>query len=178
MLASSGGAQRISEYAAARGQSVDADAVHTTKSELFRQGATRDGLSARPGVVDTIRAAREAGLKVALVTTTSPDNVSALLEALPDVGPEQFDLVVDATQVQTPKPDAAAYDYALRTLGERPETCVAVEDNVGGVQAAVAAGLRCVAFPNENTAAHDFEPAVETVERLDFERLAGHLQTR
>ena len=178
MLSSSGGAQRIADYAAARGEAVDADAVHATKSELFRDGVAGSGLSARPGVAQTIRAARDAGIKVALVTTTSPDNVATLLDALPDVARDEFDLVVDATQVDTPKPDAAAYDYALRTLGERPENCVAVEDNVGGVAAANAAGLRCVAFPNENTAAHDFAPAAETVDQLEFDRLSSYIQAR
>ncbi len=34
-----------------------------------------------------------------------------------------------------------------------------MEDNIGGVAAAQAAGVPCVAFPNENTAGHDFSEA-------------------
>ena len=37
-----------------------------------------------------------------------------------------------------------------------PADAVAIEDNVGGVNAAAAAGVTCVAFPNENTASGDF----------------------
>ena len=78
--------------------------------------------------------------------------------------------IVDAGDVDEPKPDPAAYLFALQRLGEQPGDCVSVEDNVGGAQAAVAAGIRCVAFPNENTAAHDF-PTAQRVDRLDLDAL-------
>ena len=38
--------------------------------------------------------------------------------------------------------------------------------------AATAAGVTCVAFPNENTAGHDFGAAARRVDRLDFAELA------
>ena len=182
MLTTSGGQGRIADYAEARGESVDAQAVHRTKSELFRTSLAESAVPPRPGVVETIRDARANGLKVGLVTTTSPDNVSALLAALgPAITPADFDVIVDATSVERPKPDRAAYDFAVQQLGETPQDCVAVEDNVEGVAAATAAGVRCVAFPNENTAGHDFAQAAEVLDRLDLDRLqrgAGAEQAR
>jgi beta-phosphoglucomutase-like phosphatase (HAD superfamily) len=50
---------------------------------------------------------------------------------------------------------------------------VAVEDNPGGVKAAVSAGIACVAFPNENTAQLDFGSADRVVERLSFNVLGS-----
>lgn len=171
LLQSNGGEQRIAEQASAKGQQVDAAAVHRTKSERFQQRLAADGATPRPGVAETVRAARQQGVKVALVTTTSPDNLSALFTGLGDaLRRDDFDLVVDAAQVQTPKPDGAAFSYALHTLGEAPESCVAVEDNVGGVAAAAAAGLECVAFPNENTAGHDFG-GTRVVDHIDLTEL-------
>jgi beta-phosphoglucomutase-like phosphatase (HAD superfamily) len=71
LLRDSGGASRIASYAEARGDEVDAEAVHRTKSELF-QGKLRASRPAlRPGLVDTIEQARRNGYKLALVTTTS-----------------------------------------------------------------------------------------------------------
>ena len=173
MLATSGGRSRVAEYAEARGQTVDAQAVHATKSALF-QKSLAGGATPRPGVVETIRQARAAGVKVGLVTTTAPENVAALLDALgPDVGREDFDVVVDSAQVEQPKPDGAAYAYALRQLGEDAADAVAVEDNVGGVRAAVAADVACVAFPNANTAGHDFPGAARVVDHLDFAELGA-----
>ena len=171
MLGRSGGRNRVAEYAEARGEDVDADAVHATKSEIYRRHVSEDPPATRPGVTDTLAAARSQGLHVALVTTTSPDNVTALLDALPDVGRDDFDLIVDSSTVDTPKPDAAAYTFALERLGESAGDCVAVEDNVGGAQAAAAAGIACVAFPNANTGGQSFDAAGRRVDHLDVAEL-------
>jgi HAD superfamily hydrolase (TIGR01509 family) len=173
MLDKSGGKDRIAEQARALGQTVDAQAVHDTKSKLFQQSLATAPLSPRPGVVETIEAARATGSKVGLVTTTSHANVVALLDSLaPAVRADHFDVVVDADSVAEPKPEPDAYSFAVRSLSEQPGECVAIEDNVGGVRAAVAAGVPCVAFPNENTVGHDFGGA-RVVDRLDFADLTS-----
>ncbi len=172
MLQHSGGQQRIADYAAERGEDVDAQAVHETKSSIFQAHLAESDVTPRPGVLDTIREAKSQGMKVALVTTTSPRNVAALLEALSTtIQAGDFDVVVDSDDVEQPKPDKAAYAFALQGLGAQVGDCVAVEDNVGGVQAAQAAGVTCVAFPNQNTAGHDFGEAAAVVDRMDLNEL-------
>jgi HAD superfamily hydrolase (TIGR01509 family) len=172
MLSKSGGQARIADYAQSLGQTVDAKALHETKSRIFQANLAGAELAPRAGVIDAIKGAKSNGWQVGLVTTTSPGNVSALLEALsPHLTAGDFDVIVDATSVPQPKPDQAAYAFALAKLGETAADCVAVEDNVGGVQAAVAAGVPCVAFPNENTAGDDFAAARQRVERLDAAEL-------
>ena len=52
-----------------------------------------------------------------------------------------------------------------------PRTASPSRTTCPGVQAAVAAGVTCVAFPNTNTAAHDFAAARETVSRVEFGEL-------
>ena len=104
------------------------------------------------------------------MTTTSKDNVTALLAALkPHLDADSFDVIVDLDDVSSPKPDPEAYSYALAQVGETH--AVAIEDNIGGVRAATAAGLNCVAFPNQNTSGGDFAEAAETVEALDAQRI-------
>jgi HAD superfamily hydrolase (TIGR01509 family) len=176
MLEKSGGQKRIAEYASSTGQIVDAEAIHRSKSEFFQQSLAESQVKPRFGVVETIQDAKSKGLKLALVTTTSQENVSLLIEALrPNVQAADFDLVVDASSVEHPKPDKAAYIFALERLGEKPENCIAIEDNLGGVESAIAAGLDCVAFPGENTAHHDFKKAKHRVDRLDFAQLQEFL---
>jgi HAD superfamily hydrolase (TIGR01509 family) len=173
MLDTSGGTDRVAEYARSVAQTADAQAIHDTKSKLFQQSLTAAQLRPRPGVVDTIMAARSRGWKVGLVTTTSHANIVALLDSLaPDVQADHFDVVVDADSVAQPKPEPDAYAFALNSLSEQPSECVAIEDNLGGVRAALAAGVPCVAFPNENTAGHDFGDT-HVVERLDFDDLTS-----
>jgi len=168
MLVSSGGTGRIAAYAGERGVTVDAPAVHATKTARFHELLGASGLTARPGVAETIDEARRSGIAVALVTTTSPENVAAVLHALgPRLGRDDFDVVVDSSQVGGPKPAPDAYLHALTVLGADARSCVAVEDNVGGVTAASAAGIACIAFPNANTRNHDFGGAT-VVERIDM----------
>jgi HAD superfamily hydrolase (TIGR01509 family) len=174
LLRDSGGARRIEAYARQRGEDVDAAAVHATKSEIFQRKLAEGDVEARPGVADTIVEAIGAGTKVALVTTTSPENVQALGKALlPDVDLQRFALIVDTTDVDEAKPAPDAYRHALEQLGESPATAVAIEDNVGGVQSAVAAGITTVAFPGENNAGHDFGQAEREVQSLSFAELAS-----
>ncbi|ROR93031.1 HAD family hydrolase [Nocardioides aurantiacus] len=178
MLESSGGADRVAAYAEERGQEVDARAVHATKSSIFQDKLISEGVEPRPGVVETIEAAHREGLKVGLVTTTSPDNIDALVTALrPHVDLRGFDVVVDVTQVEQPKPDRDAYAFALDRLDEQAGACVAIEDNLGGVEAATAAGVTVIAFPNANTAGHDFAGAHSRVDKLDAAALVGLAQS-
>lgn len=176
LLERSGGAQRIAEYGESVGQEVDAEAVHRSKSKLFRKRLAASPPPPRPGVVETIADAKREGFEVALVTTTSAANIASLLEALgADLETSDFDLIVDAASVGQPKPDMAAYAFALERLGERPADCVAIEDNEDGVEAASAAGLTCVAFPGANTAGHDFGKADHRLDRLTFSELESFI---
>ena len=125
-------------------------------------------------MIATVHEAKRHDVKLGFVTTTSPENISALLESLsPDIDAETFDLIVDRDSAASPKPDAAAYVFALDQLGETADSAVAIEDNVGGVAAALAAGVTCIAFPNENTSEGDFAAAAETVDALDAERVVA-----
>lgn len=179
MLEKSGGQKRIADYAGSIGQTVDAEAIHRSKSELFQKSLAESQVPPRPGVVETIQDARIKGLKLALVTTTSQENISLLIEALhPSIQATDFSLIVDASSVEHPKPDKAAYTFALERLDEKPDDCIAIEDNLDGVEAAIAAGLNCVAFPGKNTAHHNFEKAQHRVDQLDFDELQKFLLSK
>lgn len=173
LLGSNGGRDRVAAYAAERGETVDADAVHATKSRIYQDTLASTDVAPRAGVVETIAAAKEQGLQVGLVTTTSADNVAALGRALAGkVDFADLDVVVDQSQVAARKPDAEAYTYALTQLGSDAADAVAIEDNLGGVESAKAAGVRVVAFPNGNTVTHDFGDTrrVETLDLADLTR--------
>jgi HAD superfamily hydrolase (TIGR01509 family) len=169
LLNESGGKQRIAAYAESKGDQVDAAAVHQTKSETFQNSLRTQPIEPRPGVAETIEQADRNGVQVALVTTTSHDNVAALTQALrPQIDVDHFALIVDSTSVEQPKPAPDAYRFALENLKIDASDCVAVEDNVGGAQAAIAAGVPCVAFPGENNVGHEFPQSAHRVNELNF----------
>lgn len=176
MLTSSGGQDRIARFARSRGEHVDARAVHATKSEMFAMDLATAQISPRPHVAATITAARAHGFTVGLVSTTSARNVNALLDALhPHIAPDMFDVIVDSSHVQHRKPAGDAYRYALLCLREKASRCVAIEDNIDGATAAQAARLTCVAFPNQNTAGHDFTHTNHHIDQVDFRDLLALL---
>jgi HAD superfamily hydrolase (TIGR01509 family) len=178
MLEKSGGQNRIADYARSIGQTVDAEAIHRLKSEIFQKSLATSQVQPRLGVVETIQRAKSEGLKLGFVTATSPKNVELLVEALhPSIQATDFDIIVDAASVKHPKPDKDAYILALEKLGEKSDDCVAIEDNLEGVESAISAGLNCVAFPNENTANHDFTKARFLVNRLDFDEFQKFIES-
>lgn len=178
MLGSNGGQDRIAEFARGRGEDVDAAAVHATKSSIFQELLGSSSVTPRPGVVETVQRAQKDGLRLGFVTTTSADNISALLSALaPEVSAETFDIVVDGSSVSSGKPDPEVYRYALTQLGEDAAHAVAIEDNAGGVRAAVDAGVACVAFPNQNTVDADFSGATATVDTLDADDVVALIKS-
>jgi beta-phosphoglucomutase len=73
--------------------------------------------------------------------------------------PETWDAVVTGEDVTARKPAPDIFLIAARKLGLGSAECVVVEDAVNGVEAAKAAGMRCVAvaqtFPPEKLAQAD-----------------------
>ncbi|MEM7488581.1 MAG: HAD-IA family hydrolase [Pseudomonadota bacterium] len=158
MLREAGGARRIAAQAQAEGREVDAAAIHSTKSRIFQDYLDAGRAEIRPGVIDLIANARASDVPLGFVTTTERANVDRLLAAL-DLDASIFSVVTAREDVDAPKPNPECYLRAAATLGVDPSACIAVEDNADGVRAALAAGTTCYAWPNANTAGHDFEGA-------------------
>lgn len=170
LLSRSGGAGRIAAEAARRSEAVDVAALHARKSTLFRQRLS-GGVPLRPGVAETMQAARNTGNAVALVTTTSAANVAAVLDAT-GLARTDFDFVLTRADVTRAKPDPQAYTQALDRLGHPPAH--AVEDNPDGLRAALEAGLTCTAFPGALHVSSRFDEAAAIVETLTMPQFPSH----
>jgi len=105
-----------------------------------------------PGVHELFHACRKAGLRVAVASSADRIKVVANLEKI-KLPVESWDAVVTAEHVKVKKPSPDIFLSASRLLGVVPAECVVIEDAVNGIQAAKAAGMRCVAvaqtFPAE-----------------------------
>ncbi len=101
-------------------------------------------LKAFPGAEKLVRDCRAAGLKIALASSADPIKIEANLAAI-NLPPGLWDAVVSGADVKHKKPAPDLFLEAARRLQEPPERCVVVEDAMHGIQAAVAAGMRCVA---------------------------------
>jgi HAD superfamily hydrolase (TIGR01509 family) len=111
-----------------------------------------------PGTYDLVLACRRAGLRVAVASSADRIKVVATLQKI-GLPLESWDAVVTGEQVKRKKPAPDIFLFAARSLDVSPAECVVVEDAVNGIQAAKAAGMRCVAvaqtFPAEHLQAAD-----------------------
>jgi beta-phosphoglucomutase-like phosphatase (HAD superfamily) len=98
-------------------------------------------------------------VRLAIATTTSPENVFALLShALPD-GEQWFDVIGAGDVVAAKKPAPDIYFWVLERLGLAARDCLAFEDSENGLRSALAAGLTTIVTPNGYTKDHDFTGA-------------------
>ena len=119
--------------------------LHALKNQRYAQIMDSGALPLRPGVADLIAQAHAAGLRQAIVTTTSRSNVQALLrQHFGSSWQQLFSVQVCGEDVQQKKPDPQAYQLALEALQLSPLQCLAIEDSPGGVAAANAAGVPVV----------------------------------
>jgi HAD superfamily hydrolase (TIGR01509 family) len=101
----------------------------------------------RPGAHTLVTQVRQAGLPMALVTSTHRRLVEVALAST--LGHDTFDVVVCGDEVGTPKPHPESYRTAAARLGVPIGRCVAIEDSPTGIASASAAGAVVVAVPNK-----------------------------
>ena len=174
-----GGKERMAslltpEFAAAAGLPTDRDAQlaevarwHKRKTAIYTEMVVAGRLPPRPGIARIIGAAQDAGWKLGVASTSAEAAVHAILEYA--VGPERaarFDVFLAGDCVPKKKPAPDIYLLALEKLGVDPAEVLVVEDSRNGLEAAHAAGLRCLVTVNGYTEKEDFSEAILVVSSL------------
>ncbi len=146
--------------------------LHATKSQYYQQILNEGLIPLRPGVRRLIETAREAGIRLAIATTSRLDNVITLLAtALETDSPEWFEVIAAGDVVPAKKPAPDIYQYVLQAMNLSPDACLAIEDSTQGLRAATAAGLKTVITTNHYTQDQDFTQAaiiLNNLEELNF----------
>ncbi len=93
-----------------------------------------------PGVIELIRNLKKQNIKVGLASSSK--NAPRVIELLGIA--KDFDTLVDGTMITHSKPDPEIFLLAAHKLGIAPNECVVFEDAEAGVEAALAAGMKCV----------------------------------
>jgi beta-phosphoglucomutase-like phosphatase (HAD superfamily) len=120
--------------------------LHKRKTEHYTQMMRHGVIGLRPGVLRLLREAMDAGIGLAIATTTTPENVTALLSAVrvPGQYPELsrwFRVIAAGDVVPAKKPAPDIFALALAELGLPASACAAVEDSYNGVRSALGARL-------------------------------------
>lgn len=93
-----------------------------------------------PGVKQLIGELRSAGIQVGLASSSK--NAKTVIQLLQIEN--EFDTIVDGTMITHTKPDPEIFLLTAERLGVAPENCIVFEDAEAGVEAALAAGMKCI----------------------------------
>ena len=120
------------------------DGLGNRKNDLVLELIARDGVEAYEGSVRYVRAARDAGLRRAVVSSSS--NCRDVLEAagILDLFEEIVDGIVATRERLKGKPAPDTFLAGARRLGVEAPRAAVFEDAVAGVEAGRAGGFGCV----------------------------------
>jgi len=175
LLAVTGGKERIHHYAQLHDPNFlarpDAETLirqlHTVKTRHYLARVSRGGVPLRPGVVELLGEARQAGVRLAIATTTTAENVTTLLASmLGGDAPGWFDVIGAGDVVAVKKPAPDIYFWVLERLHLPAAACLAIEDSSNGLTAALAAGLPTLVTENGYTRGQDFTGALAVLPDL------------
>lgn len=180
LLRVAGGVQRLTHWFEQHGRSASqarslAKQLHPRKNHFMRQLIGDGAIGPRPGVMSLLDELEAAGVHLHVATTGSRTWVELLLDR---VFGDRFRAVLTGTEIPDLKPSPAVYLAVLRVTGCAPEDTVAVEDSANGVDAAVAAGLRCIAVHNPYTRDQDLSGAALATDGFTDPALATWFRNR
>jgi len=141
--------------------------LHGRKTHFYTQLLSEGAIPLRTGVKRLLDEARQQGLRLAIATTTTPANVTALLEnTLGKESIDWFEVIAAGDIVPAKKPAADIYDYTLKEMNLKADECIAFEDSSNGIQSSLGANLRTVITQNHYTEEHDFTGAAVVLDHL------------
>lgn len=181
LLTVTGGKERMRFYAEKYDPAFlaqpDADEIikrlHAAKTRHYLAMLEAGTIPMRPGVAELLIEAHVAGLRMAIATTTTAENVTTLLAA--SLAPEAidwFEVVGAGDIVPKKKPAPDIYLWVLERLGLPPQDCLAIEDSANGLKSALAARLPTLITPSVYTAGEDFSGALAVLPDLSSTELA------
>lgn len=191
LLDVAGGRERIRHYAQTFDpptfQRDDFDAllgrIHEIKTRNYQRLLAAGAIPLRADIGSLICDARTEGLRLAIASSSNPQNVVQLLRA--NLGPEAdrwFEVIASGDCVTTKKPAPDLYLWTLKALNLPARDCLAIEDSAHGLAASRAAGIPTVITRSDYTPDEEFAGACNVMaahEQLTLERLrAWHADAR
>lgn len=175
LLSVAGGKERIIYYLTrfnpdfCCGGSIEqlANQIYEQKTRRYLALLEARKISLRSGVLRLIKDIRAAGLRMAIATASTTENVTTLITQT--FGAEflsWFECIATGDLSLDKKPDPAVFNYCLAQLSLSAGDCLVVEDSGIGVKAAIAAGIPTIVTFNDYTKGDDFSGALSIFDQL------------
>jgi len=117
-----------------------------------------------PGLIELLDEIDRRDLKKAVASSGIHRYVEAVLRANGLL--DRFSVIITGDQVAHGKPAPDVFLAAARALHAEPQHCLVLEDAPAGVQAAKAAGMTCIAVPDQGVAKLDLSQADKVMPSL------------
>lgn len=141
--------------------------LHDAKTKHYRELLATGSIPLRLGVRRLIEEARSQNLKLAIATTSTLPNASAVLKhSLGEESFSWFDVIGAGDMVAEKKPAPDIYQYVLKKMNVPPEECIVFEDSQHGLQAALKTGLKTIVTVNDYTKNQNFSGATLVLNHL------------
>jgi HAD superfamily hydrolase (TIGR01509 family) len=152
--------------------------LHAVKTRHYTDMLGEGQVPLRPGIRQLIRDAHAAGITLAIATTTTPENVTALLQVgLGKDWAEYFSANGCGDIVPHKKPAPDIYHWVMDKLGLSAADCIALEDSENGLRSSLSAGIKTFVTTNHYTLNQNFAGAAAVFDDLNdlsaFYRIAG-----
>ena len=155
--------------------------LHRAKTQHYVTLLKSGAIPLRPGVERLLKEARAAGLRLGIATTTTTENVTALLNSTLGTGSiAWFDVIAAGDVIANKKPAPDIYRYAMDQMNLTEADCLAFEDSKNGLESSIRSGLKTLVTVNAYTRQNQFNGAVVVLDQLGepgnaFTVLAGHV---
>jgi len=134
--------------------------LHKDKTRFYTDMLQQGNIPFRPGVLRLLQEARDKGLRLTIATTTTPENVTYLLNHASDESLlDWFECIGAGDIVPAKKPAPDIYHYVMQQLNLSSAECIAFEDSENGIRASLGADLTTIISINDYTRTHDFSGA-------------------
>ena len=168
LLNKSGGEERILRYAKQTKSNVNSKNIRKLKTKIFNRYLKKNKLKLRPGVKEIIKYSKKNQIKLALVTSTTLDNINSIFFCLREnLNKKDFNFIGNSTLVKKPKPSAKIYKLALKKLRLSPKECIAIEDTQESLNSALKAKLKCFIFPGKFHRSKKFNGAFKEINKIN-----------
>jgi len=153
----------INDWVNQHGLDLDPDALRARKASRYQE-LLRSSLRPMEGA-EALLDRLSGTMRIGLASSSYRDAVDGVIFGLGIA--DYFETIVSGLDVSRVKPAPDIFLEAAHRLGVAPAECAVLEDAEKGVIAAHAAGMRCVAVPNDYTRDHDFSQATHICSSLN-----------
>ena len=142
------------------------------EKEQFYRREYAPYLVAINGLENFLSELKSGGVKMAMATSATVEDIDFILNKIPIRN--DFDVIVNSSMVNKPKPDPQIFLKAAELLNTPPERCVVFEDSLAGIKAANSAGMKVIGITTGHPATdlHPVDMVINDYRDLTPQKLA------